>query len=374
MKGTIVFWASANAINWLNVALLLTVELNPTRPEWYVAWAPGAGLIAAFLGVLLVLIGDERPGARIVGIVILVAATIVGYVMIGFAFGSDWNTNLVPVLPVILTVHILWTLSPLAGFAIAMFWPGDHRGGIFTRSLSSRMPTALAWTPTTFLMTFAVTGVVVGLAQGEFATVSQLGQIAVGSLLGLVGAAVIAALIGVFLVRGRPWYRTVVWVLALPPRALGWVLTGLLRLTTRFFLPAMMILGGIAVAIGLAVWMSSNSVAVWLIVIIVVVACTLTVGGTVWANQYGSGISGGFPLWILVCGGVFVIGVVTWLGLAAAIGLGMAAPVGTVWWLYLGANELGARRLDLVLPAAIAVVSFLPPLLSDLGLFSRREG
>lgn len=164
----------------------------------------------------------------------------------------------------------------------------------------------------------------------------------------------------------RLFLRSVMWMLSLPGRGwflgFGWLIVGFIG----FFLPALGTIIGLFVAWWVVGLLNSIGTATWVMVIAAVGILGMTIGGSVWANQHGSGYTGGVPVLGIVFAILAFLAFFVWLGLLAVALLVFLLPfTATLLLFYLFNPSFEPEWLKYVLAVAALALFLVPPLSAD---------
>lgn len=160
--------------------------------------------------------------------------------------------------------------------------------------------------------------------------------------------------------------RAFFWCLSLPARGwflgFGWVLIGVVKFAGFVVMGIM----GILVAWWLISLLQSFGVSGWVLVLVGILVCGLSVGGAAWANQYGSGHTQGFPIGLVILAILAFIGIVAWLILTVTIFAILAIPFSIVLFAFQAQKwDLSWEWYELALALGAAVVVMGPPLVTE---------
>lgn len=374
VRGVLTLAAIANGFGWLILVAALIEDRDYYTP-WFVYPLPFLGVIIAVTGLLLITVGNTAWG-----IVLLSLDSLVGIILLIVMSGEthrSWATGVEAVLPVTVGTHVLWILSPLLGLLprAAQVWiPQMFSDRKLLEGVFDRWRTSLLWIPYSYFMVSSLAGFILLLLTG-WTFRAHASEIFLITFVGVPAIAGVIAIVAGLLVARRmrePWWKVILWGLALPARAWAWLWTTLLKLIFTKVLWAVLIVMLLAIAGTVAGILIANGVSGWIVLLVCVLGLGATIGGVRWGNQFGSGFTGGTPVWVWVLLVLFGIGIVGWLGGLAASVAAMALPVGLSYSLMMeaiGFTFFDNDWLNLVPPFGVLLVFFFLPLLSDRRFF-----
>lgn len=189
---------------------------------------------------------------------------------------------------------------------------------------------SILWAPFSWLVQILAFGIIASaiaaLAGFREGLESSTAMLLLGLLptIGLIGSAAAATIVtrrhrDTSIGRLEIFLRSFVWFFSFPAR--GWVMGFGWALVFIFVhaVPIVISIIGLLIswwAISTMIGMGANG---WLIVLVGIVLPLLTVGGTVWGNQYGSGVSGGLPIGCVLAVALGVIVGFLWLCILIAV-------------------------------------------------------
>lgn len=90
--------------------------------------------------------------------------------------------------------------------------------------------------------------------------------------------------------------RSFLWIFSLPAR--GWIVGWwwLIRFVTLFFIPVVIFFMGLMITWLIVSMMVDYGASSWFIILVGIAIPAISIGGSRWANQYGSGTTGGAPI------------------------------------------------------------------------------